>query len=229
MQQPAASECIVASPQPGPSPVQAVLLDLVWLLRQGDPFGSGVAAAALAQYRSPQQRAFLAAVAAWPAVALLWSPHEYGQHGAARLLASLARAHASVPALLVEAGAVGGLLAQLEVDEAGRFDYARCSAAALAALCQCKAAREEVQRRGGVRRLKQLVLQPEPAAAHGEGEQAVGQPLLCVAMGAHCCMHRMHGGGTGVCAVVVPLLAQAPECTWPCGATGETRRIVCWH
>lgn len=29
--------------------VQAVLLDLVWLLRQGDPFGSGVAAAALAQ------------------------------------------------------------------------------------------------------------------------------------------------------------------------------------
>ena len=32
-----------------PLVAQAVLLDLVWLLRQGDPFGSGVAAAALAQ------------------------------------------------------------------------------------------------------------------------------------------------------------------------------------
>ncbi len=38
---------------PHPTPFlpasQAVLLDLVWLLRQGDPFGSGVAAAALSQ------------------------------------------------------------------------------------------------------------------------------------------------------------------------------------
>lgn len=94
---------------------QAVLLDLVWLLRQGDPYGSGVAAAALAQYADPEQVAFLSAVAAMPAVALLWSPHAYGQHSAARLLADLARSSPGMPDVLVEAGAVRGLLQQLDL------------------------------------------------------------------------------------------------------------------
>lgn len=152
-----------------------MLLDLVWLLRQGDPFGSGVAAAALAQvrcaagaageracsaarspegrgaaavsswvcwlghvpcvqvpaletaaypslpcwrrvqYNRPGQVPFLAAVAAMPAVALLWSPHSYGQHSAARLLSTLARASPAMPDVLVEAGAVRGLLQQLDL------------------------------------------------------------------------------------------------------------------
>jgi hypothetical protein len=93
-----------------------MLLDLVWLLRQGNPYGSGVAAAALAQYDHPScSTAFLAAVAACPAVALLWSPHSYGQHSAARLLAQLARATPSMPEVLVEAGAVRGLLQQLDL------------------------------------------------------------------------------------------------------------------
>jgi hypothetical protein len=107
-----------ADPHPPPHPpplAQAMLLDLVWLMRQGDPYGSGVAAAALSQYKRAEQVALLAAVAACPAVALLWSPHTYGQHSAARLLASLARASPSMPRVLVEAGAVRGLLQQLDL------------------------------------------------------------------------------------------------------------------
>ena len=144
----------------------------MWLLRQGDSYGSGVAAAALAQYDTREQVAFLAAVAAMPAVSLLWSPHQYGQvslfwdvgretgggcwatagercrvkksrscaahepakhpppaptptptlslvtplqHSAARLLAALARAAPAMAEALVEAGAVRGLLQQLDL------------------------------------------------------------------------------------------------------------------
>lgn len=64
--------------------------------------------------------AFLAAVAAIPAVALLWSPHSYGQHSAARLLANLARASPAMPDVLVEAGAARGLLQQLDLRRGGR-------------------------------------------------------------------------------------------------------------
>ncbi len=63
--------------------------------------------------------AFLAAVAAMPAVALLWSPHSYGQHSAARLLSNLARAFPAMPDVLAEAGAVRGLLQQLDLRSAG--------------------------------------------------------------------------------------------------------------
>lgn len=96
-------------------PLQALLLDLVWLMRQGDPYGSGVSAAALAQYESAGQLGFLAAVAAMPAVSLLWSPHSYGQHSAARLLGNLVHAAPRMPEVLTEAGAVRGLLKQLDV------------------------------------------------------------------------------------------------------------------
>jgi hypothetical protein len=85
------------------------------MMRQGGPYGSGVAAAALAQYTEPDQVAFLAAVAAIPTVSLLWSPHAYGQHSAARLLCNLARASPDMPTALTKAGAAGALLQQLDV------------------------------------------------------------------------------------------------------------------
>ncbi|KAI3438164.1 hypothetical protein D9Q98_000601 [Chlorella vulgaris] len=153
--------------------MEAMLLDLVWLLRQGNPYGSGVAAAALAQYDHPScSTAFLAAVAACPAVALLWSPHSYGQHSAARLLAQLARATPSMPEVLVEAGAVRGLLQQLDLRVP--FQYNRCSAAAaLAALCKHAEGRQEVRRGGGIRLLKELVLQAEPASEPECGEHLI--------------------------------------------------------
>lgn len=147
--------------------MEAVLLDLVWLLRQGDPYGASVAAAALSQYDQPQQVAFLAAVAAIPAVALLWSPHSYGQHSTARLLARLAGATPSMPDVLVEAGAARGLLQQLDLRQP--FPYSRCSAAAaLSALCACSAGQEEVRAGGGLALLKALVLQEEPDTIQGE-------------------------------------------------------------
>lgn len=125
-----------------------------------------MAAAALSQYTAPNQVAFLAAVAAWPAVALLWSPHPYGQHSAARLLASLVHAHDPMAGLLVEAGAARGLLAQLDL--ARPFQYNRCSAAAAAAgLCTCAEGRSELRSGGAVPLLERLVLQPEPALDTG--------------------------------------------------------------
>ncbi|KAL4441278.1 hypothetical protein ABPG77_011515 [Micractinium sp. CCAP 211/92] len=170
---------ITWGPQPTPAQVaimEAVLLDLVWLLRQGDPFGSGVAAAALSQYERPEQVAFLAAVAAMPAVALLWSPHSYGQHSAARLLSNLARAFPAMPDVLVEAGAVRGLLQQLDLRQP--FPYSRCSAAAaLAALCASDTGRDEVRAGGGVALLKALVLQSE-ATASATAEPGAGTELL---------------------------------------------------
>lgn len=157
--------------------MEAVLLDLVWLLRQGDPFGSGVAAAALAQYNRPGQVPFLAAVAAMPAVALLWSPHSYGQHSAARLLSTLARASPAMPDVLVEAGAVRGLLQQLDLRQP--FPYSRCSAAAaLEALCACDAGRDEVRAGGGVALLKALLLQAEEDAGEAAGPGAGTERLV---------------------------------------------------
>jgi hypothetical protein len=148
--------------------LQAILLDLVWLMRQGDAYGSGVAAAALAQYDSPSQVIFLAAVAAMPTVALLWSPHSYGQHSAARLLANLSRASLAMAGVLVEAGAVRGLLQQLDLGTP--FEYSRCSAAsALRGLCQAAEGRREVRQGGGVRLLKQMVLQPDVAPPEDPG------------------------------------------------------------
>ena len=136
-------------------------------MRHGDAYGSGVAAAALAQYDSPDQLSWLAAVAAMPAVLLLISPHQYGKHSAARLLAGLAHVAPAVPEALTEAGAVAGLLPQLDL--AVPFPYHRCSAAAaLAGLCQCAAARAEARAGGALRLLKQLVLQEEPPGGSSE-------------------------------------------------------------
>lgn len=144
-----------------------MLLDLVWLMRHGDAYGAGVAAAALAQYDSPDQLGFLAAVAAMPAVLLLISPHSYGKHSAARLLAGLAHVAPAVPEALTEAGAVAGLLPQLDLSLP--FPYQRASAsAALAGLCQCPTARAEARAGGAVRLLKQLVLEVEPVGGSSD-------------------------------------------------------------
>ena len=148
-------------------------------MRQGDAYGSGVSAAALAQYEAADQVAFLAAVAACPAVALLWSPHPYAQHSAARLLSHLVRASSAMPALLVEAGAVRGLLPQLDLQRP--FAYNRCSAAAtLAGLCRCAVGREEVRGGGGVALLKALVARGEglPPDKRFEQRDAAGALLV---------------------------------------------------
>jgi hypothetical protein len=106
-------------------PSQSVIDDLVWLLRHGDSYGQGVACAALSQYQREEQRQWLAAVAAIPAVQLLSSPSDYARHSAARLLAVLARVQPHLPEVLCVAGAVPGLLAQLDL--ARTFPYTRCS------------------------------------------------------------------------------------------------------
>lgn len=85
-----------------------------------------MACAALSQYAEEEQRQWLAAVATIPAVQLLISPNDYARHSAARLLAVLTRVHPNVmPAVLCDAGAVPGLLAQLDLRRP--FPYTRCS------------------------------------------------------------------------------------------------------
>lgn len=148
--------------------MEAVLEDLAWLLRHGSPYGAGVAAGALAQYPGEGQRQYLAAVAALPAVALLSSPDDYARHSAARLLNQLARAHAGMPEVLLAAGAVPGLLRQ--VDAAQAFPYMRSPAASTLwgmAAEGAEAVVAAVRAGGGVALLAAMAMQPEEAGAAG--------------------------------------------------------------
>ena len=150
------------------SAMEAVLDDLTWLLRHGTPYGAGVAAAALAQYPREAQRQYLSAVAALPAVALLSSPDAYARHSAARLLNQLARAHTGMPEVLLAAGAVPGLLRQVDVSQP--FPYIRSPAAATLWGMAAEGTPEvlaAVRGFGGVALLAGMALQQEPEGAPG--------------------------------------------------------------
>jgi hypothetical protein len=70
----------------------AVLDDMVWLLRYGDPHAQGLAASILAYCDTAEEVQWLSAVTIIPAVLICSSPNTYTSQAATRLLYNLARA-----------------------------------------------------------------------------------------------------------------------------------------
>lgn len=168
------------------------MLDLLWLLRHGDYYGAGVAAAALSQADAAMRvgedvRHLLATLGALPAARLLHATDVYAQHSAARFL-SIMRGllGGELAAHVAGAGALSALCRQLQPG----FPYVRCSAAvAIVAIMEYLPNRTELRRVGGVQALRRMVVEVYEAGERGEGN---GRGSGCTIMrGAVMCVVHM--------------------------------------
>ncbi|GAX84593.1 hypothetical protein CEUSTIGMA_g12014.t1 [Chlamydomonas eustigma] len=114
----------------------AVLDDMVWLLRYGDPHSQGLAASIAAYCDTCEEVQWLSAVATIPAVVLCSSPNTYTSQAATRLLYNLARAGPSTRTMIGQAGGHKSLL-NIVCTERSTYGYSRERAAGtLAALAK---------------------------------------------------------------------------------------------
>ncbi|KAL6779468.1 hypothetical protein ACKKBG_A12435 [Auxenochlorella protothecoides x Auxenochlorella symbiontica] len=151
-----------------------MMLDLLWLLRHGDYYGAGVAAAALSQADAAMRvgedvRHLLATLGALPAARLLHATDVYAQHSAARFL-SIMRGllGGELAAHVAGAGALSALCRQLQPG----FPYVRCSAAvAIVAIMEYLPNRTELRRVGGVQALRRMVVEVYEAEDAGPTKQ----------------------------------------------------------
>ena len=148
-----------------------------------------------------------------------------------------------MPQILTDAGAVRGLLPQ--VDLRVPFRYARCSAAAaLWGIARCDSGRDRIRQAGGVQLLKLLVLQEEPPAlgaarlcvrvgvGRGQGWEGAAGGLRAPKTVARCSgcrrpiRHTLRPPPFTPCPSCNP--AQAPTTSTWCGTTGGTAAALCW-
>mmetsp|Transcript_12310 Transcript_12310/g.26571 ORF Transcript_12310/g.26571 Transcript_12310/m.26571 type:complete len:628 (-) Transcript_12310:726-2609(-) len=110
---------------------EAVMDDMVWLIRYGDPYLQGVAASVLAYCDTPEEVQWLAAVAAVPAVLLCLSPNHYTSQAATRMLYNISRA-GDVARRTIKVS--GGVLSLLKIISTERSEYGYCRDRAAATL-----------------------------------------------------------------------------------------------
>ena len=134
-----------------------VIDDLLWLIRYGNNYGKGCAANALSCFTLPQELAWIAVCGAVPLVATLQSPDAYARQAAARVINNIVHGSEVVRNILGEAGAVQGMLWQIESKMAAG-PYTRAPAAqGLWGLAHSGRWRKAIIESGGVASLKGLI------------------------------------------------------------------------
>ena len=134
-----------------------VIDDLLWLVRYGNNYGKGCAANALSCFTLPQELAWIAVCGAVPLVATLQSPDAYARQAAARVINNIVHGSEVVRNILGEAGAVQGMLWQIESKMAAG-PYTRAPAAqGLWGLAHSGRWRKAIIESGGVASLKGLI------------------------------------------------------------------------
>lgn len=124
----------------------AVMEDMIWLLRYGDPYVQGVSASILSCCESPEEVHWLAATALVPTVILLSSPSNYTSQAATRLLFNLSRAGSIARRAIRTAG---GLPCLIRIISTPRDEYGYCrdrAAATLAVLTKDQEAQDYIRK-----------------------------------------------------------------------------------
>eukprot|EP00873_Tetraselmis_striata_P016053 jgi/Tetstr1/436317/TSEL_025156.t1 len=137
---------------------QHAIDDLLWMVRYGKNYGKGCSANALSCFTLPKELAWIAVCGAVPLVALLQSPDAYAQQAAARVINNIVHGSEIARDTLGNAGAVQGLLWQVERKASNAVSYTRAPAAqALWGLAHSTRWRTAILNNSGLRALKNLV------------------------------------------------------------------------
>ncbi|GMH40510.1 hypothetical protein BSKO_08414 [Bryopsis sp. KO-2023] len=130
-----------------------IMEDLILAVRYGDSYMQGIAANLLGFADTEEEFGWLTACAAVPLCNLLFSPNQYANQAASRVIMNLCRRNENSKEVFRNGGIVEGMLKQLQSPD--KFPYCRSMAAScLFGMASVAACREEIVQRGG----KQLLL-----------------------------------------------------------------------